>query len=860
MSFKGCTRADRKSRSSSTGGVPLNCVKARRLAWALIGTLLLAACGGGGGKSNKPTINVQISPSSATVAVGGTQQFSATVTGSSNTGVTWSATGAGTVSASGLFTAGNAPGNATVTATSVANTSRATSVTIAVIASADTTAPSITSSVPAANASAVDPTQPITVTFSEPIVATGLVLNLSNGGQAVAFSQQIQGNVLTLVPMSASQLTGAMSLSIQGARDAAGNVMATASWSWTLRPATGDDLAINGFTGQDFPNLRESLTRANCDPSHPDNANFAANVIDVGPGQSITDLSQVAWESLPAHTMVRIHPKPAPYNERIFIVTSDIKVCGVKDANGVRPKIVGLNARVRSNSALQTLIGTPAQEYSTVNRGIVAIARDSGIRNIVVEGLNLTGTMSAPYSGNNHAAYYVGMDNQTHAYNTHTGCVYVSRAQDVTIRDNEFSFCPVGVYVISRGLDYGGDHYLTRNFLLEGNYFHDNGLVDDYNVHQAYIQGVNFVVQYNYFGNPIRYDIDNSGAIDNDEASNGNDLKMRTVGELVRYNYFENGAHSIDLIDVEDFRPSVFPWFFELLADRSPGAVTPAQRTRMQRDWMKFDHGSYMYGNIFRRDEKVHVQTMGASMVHFGSDNSPIDGRRGKLWFYFNTIVTGLDKHGSAGAATLFSCCLDNADSYDYYDGYLVLAANAVDFHMVANGKDYGVIRRRTPDEFWGRYVAVNNAVQVMSATNSLTNAQPFHWNTYKGEQIELRRNYVTSNWNQPLWNGYPTPGYGDNEVSIADFSYPGANTAHHVTGAANLLSGNQALNPNTTAPVSNGALCGQAVAWTDDIPLAVRPNYQIQLQDNGSGGWTPGVLVVSGRSAHTTLGASQCN
>src|SRR4249919_3335510 len=374
-----------------------------------------------------------------------------------------------------------------------------------------------------------------------------------------------------------------------------------------LRP----EKANTGFTGQDFPGLREARTLANCDPTHPDNANFAAHVVEVGPGLPIATPSQVAWESLAAHTLVRIHPSATPYNDRIFIVTGDIKVCGMRDANGVRPKIVGLNARVRNSSALQSQIGTPAEEYSTVNRGIVAIARDSGIKNIVVEGLNLTGTMSPPYSGNNHAASYIGMDNQLHAYNTHTGCLYVSRAQQVTLRDNEFSFC----------------------------------LVDDYNVHQAYIQGVNFVVQYNYFGNPIRWDIDNNGTIDNDEASNGNDLKMRTVGELVRYNYFENGAHAIDLIDIEDFRPSVFPWFFNLLADQTPSAVTPALRAMMERDWAKYDFGSYMYGNIFRRDQKVHVQTMGASMVHFGSDNSPIDGRRGKLWFYFNTIVTGLDKN-----------------------------------------------------------------------------------------------------------------------------------------------------------------------------------------------------------------------
>jgi hypothetical protein len=281
----------------------------------------------------------------------------------------------------------------------------------------------------------------------------------------------------------------------------------------------------------------------------------------------------------------------------------------------------------------------------------------------------------------------------------------------------------------------------------------------------------------------------------------------------------------------------------------------------MERDWAKYQFGSFMYGNIFRRDQKVHVQTMGASMVHFGSDNSPIDGRRGKLWFYFNTVVTSLNKNSSQGAATLFSCCLDNANSWDFYDGHLALDGNNVDFHMIANGKDYGVIRRRTPTEFWGGYVAVNNAVQVMSANGTLDNAQPFHWNTYKGEQIELRRNFVTSNWNQPLWTGYPTPGYGDNEVALAEFSYPGAHDQHHVTGAANLLmTGSLALNTGTTAPVVGSAVCGQAVAWTDDIPLAVRPNYQIRLQDNGNGGWTPGVLVVSGRSAHTTLGASQCN
>jgi len=71
-------------------------------------------------------VSVVISPTSASVASGGTQQFTATVTGSSNTSVTWSVqeSGGGTVSTSGLYTAPSSPGTYHVTATSVADNSK----------------------------------------------------------------------------------------------------------------------------------------------------------------------------------------------------------------------------------------------------------------------------------------------------------------------------------------------------------------------------------------------------------------------------------------------------------------------------------------------------------------------------------------------------------------------------------------------------------------------------------------------------------------------------------------------------------------------------------------------------------------
>jgi hypothetical protein len=59
---------------------------------------------------------VSVSPTSVTVAAGATQQFSASVTGTPNTSVTWSAT-AGVVSASGSYTAPGTPGTYKVMAT-----------------------------------------------------------------------------------------------------------------------------------------------------------------------------------------------------------------------------------------------------------------------------------------------------------------------------------------------------------------------------------------------------------------------------------------------------------------------------------------------------------------------------------------------------------------------------------------------------------------------------------------------------------------------------------------------------------------------------------------------------------------------
>jgi len=130
----------------------------------LLATTQLASCMGvaGSAPSNPGTseITVGIAPKSASVQAGSTQPFTATVTGTSNTGITWSATG-GTISSSGVYTAGNNAGNFTVIATSVADASTQSQATVTITAAPPPPSPPGTASSITKDG--------ITWTFSQPV-------------------------------------------------------------------------------------------------------------------------------------------------------------------------------------------------------------------------------------------------------------------------------------------------------------------------------------------------------------------------------------------------------------------------------------------------------------------------------------------------------------------------------------------------------------------------------------------------------------------------------------------------------------------------------------------------------------------
>jgi len=94
-------------------------------------SLVLVACGG---DDDKEKVSVSISPMTATIKAGTTQTFTASITGSKNTAVTWKVDEAngGMVTAAGVYTAPLTAGTYHVTATSSADTKKSATATVTV--------------------------------------------------------------------------------------------------------------------------------------------------------------------------------------------------------------------------------------------------------------------------------------------------------------------------------------------------------------------------------------------------------------------------------------------------------------------------------------------------------------------------------------------------------------------------------------------------------------------------------------------------------------------------------------------------------------------------------------------------------
>lgn len=168
-------------------------------------------------------VTVTISPTSAQVPSTQTEQFSAAITGTSNTAVTWSAN-AGTISSKGLFTAPNVsnPTNVVVTATSVAVPTQSASASVTVTPQ-NASALTITNGNPpdaAQNASysfpfnATGGTQPYSWTVTAGTLPSGLGLSTSGNVSGTPTSIGTSSFTVTVADSAKNSATASYSLNV----------------------------------------------------------------------------------------------------------------------------------------------------------------------------------------------------------------------------------------------------------------------------------------------------------------------------------------------------------------------------------------------------------------------------------------------------------------------------------------------------------------------------------------------------------------------------------------------------------------------------------------------------------------------
>lgn len=85
----------------------------------------------------------------------------------------------------------------------------------------------------------------------------------------------------------------------------------------------------------------------------------------------------------------------------------------------------------------------------------------------------------------------------------------------------------------------GAFNGVTQDILIEKNYIYDNDIIGSNYEHNTYTAAIGITYQYNHMGR-LR------------EGAGGNNLKNRSAGLTVRYNWIEDGNRQLGLVDAED--------------------------------------------------------------------------------------------------------------------------------------------------------------------------------------------------------------------------------------------------------------------------------------------------------------------
>lgn len=309
-------------------------------------------------------------------------------------------------------------------------------------------------------------------------------------------------------------------------------------------------------------------------------SNIYAATYHVGPAQPLANISEVPWDSLQAGDQVFIHWRSTPYHEKWVInaqgtAQNRIEIIGVSGASGQRPVIDGNGAVTPTNLDYWN------EERSLIKIGGSSVPADGLPSHITIENLELRSARPA-YS-------FTNDNGQAGTYAGNAASIHIEKGEHIIIRNCIIHDSGNGIFIGA----HGGD---TKDILIANNYIYDNGIVGSIFEHNTYTEALGITYEYNRFG-PLR-----TGAL-------GNNLKDRSAGLVVRYNWIESGNRQLDL--VESGSAALYN--------------DPSYRT------------TYAYGNVLIEPDGAG----NSQVIHYGGDNgTTTQYRKGDFYFYNNTVIS----------------------------------------------------------------------------------------------------------------------------------------------------------------------------------------------------------------------------
>ena len=342
----------------------------------------------------------------------------------------------------------------------------------------------------------------------------------------------------------------------------------------------------------------------------------------VGPGQALNELDQVPWETLTAGDVVEIHGRAAPYRGKFVLARSGtaaqpITVRGVPDTQGELPVIDG-------NGAVTRL----ALDYWNEHRAVIKVGGASTpagpARHIVIESLVVRGAQPA----------HTFTDDQgnTATYLPNAAAIFVEDGEAIVIRHCELTDSGNGLFVANP----------SRDISVEHSHLHGNGNVGSIYEHNSYSEALGMHYRFNRFG-PLR------------PGAGGNNLKDRSAGLVVAYNWIEDGNRQLDLVESTKF------------ARESPARYAT----------------TLVYGNVLVE----HDGEGNRQIVHYGGDGGDTAAyRKGRLYFYHNTVVSE-----RTGRTTLFRLST-NDEQADVRGNVFFGAGAAMTLEIASSAGNYAFI------------------------------------------------------------------------------------------------------------------------------------------------------------------------